>query len=1177
MDLETPDLPINFPCWVRAQYSWGGETKRDLGFLEGDLIECLNAGDGSWWTGRLRRDPRLVGSFPSNFVKVLDASYQPPTRNASPLPSRQPSPSPSTQSAKPQKSFRRPFQAYHHAPAPNPEAAARETQAKNGGSALNSPAGSQRGSQRSSRKPFSSMMNKKPDVRPTVESQRSSLERPISRAAAKSPIPRHTAPSPRPDQIARLHALEYRRSFREDTNSPPPPPPPHRYNPSRAPSPQPPRHMARTPEPRDEGDEPHKHTPSPFTAAYADIMDTFKDMTVKDEEDGEDHDDGRPKSIYCPDDFEKIYPKRPHTSMAATHTDSGYGTGFDEEADTQENSSGQLDDYIPRMEKRLRKLQDSGWKPRHEEEDPDLRPPLPAKDSNYDLREQGRRPPSAFSLRRGSNRLKKQKSAYELGRDALSRTFTTKTNSTNVTNSSNNTAITDRSLMSASSIGNYSVKSAGSFYRRKLGFARGNEGGAMRPMSSVDFTTGNVGFNNTRPHTPSTPGVSFGNELHSESNPGLLGGLTNPSPKRAGFFRKMIDSARAGAATARVAIATSRPGSPTKMSTTSNGFAGGMAVQSRPQSSVSRDMDWVQVRRDLYRSNSITQHERQERSERCQMLDISVIAPVDELMECAEGVESLDGLPVSEPVDFSACNLALVDKSARFVSNVPPFTTPTALVQGYLCRPYRSDVQRLRAIFTWVSERISWEEDFEGDINLGRVMQTKRGCSEEIAHLVVEMCGAVGIHSEIVHGLLKIPGEPLDLDLLSRPNHFWNAVIVDGEWRILDCSLASPTNCRRAQFSTIRSPIAENFWFLTNPIEAAYSHVPLMPEQQHIIPPVPSEILLSLPCACPSYFQHGIGLYDFDTSLIHLDNLELAQIQFVVPEDVEIVAEMETRAFARDIDGDVFENGDVVSKSGLAQVEWYGGQKRYTIKAVLPSDEGHGVLKVYAGKRGLMVSSYYKMMIQTNKIQHSIKSNPHPLALSLPISHTGSNPPYSFLTRHPTPHAQRHDLYVAQPQCARLAANNTFVFTVRQHPASLTKSPSVPSNTTFGNVSFSGRASPNPLMRPASAMSIASVSQTGSNYSNQSNGSNSSGASSGGVSINGGIKPAKLAIQTPGGKIIRLTRKVDGQGKVREGGEVPDGSEWETVIKVGERGIWRGLVLADRSARWCVFAEWECV
>src|SRR3954471_6982835 len=78
-------LPTRFPCWVRAVYSWGGESKRDLGFIEGDLIECLNAGDGSWWMGRLKRDRRMVGLFPSNFVELLDESFQPWSRNASPM------------------------------------------------------------------------------------------------------------------------------------------------------------------------------------------------------------------------------------------------------------------------------------------------------------------------------------------------------------------------------------------------------------------------------------------------------------------------------------------------------------------------------------------------------------------------------------------------------------------------------------------------------------------------------------------------------------------------------------------------------------------------------------------------------------------------------------------------------------------------------------------------------------------------------------------------------------------------------------------------------------------------------------------------------------------------------------------------------------------------------------
>jgi bifunctional glutamyl/prolyl-tRNA synthetase len=372
-------------------------------------------------------------------------------------------------------------------------------------------------------------------------------------------------------------------------------------------------------------------------------------------------------------------------------------------------------------------------------------------------------------------------------------------------------------------------------------------------------------------------------------------------------------------------------------------------------------VDWVQVRRDINRSNSLSKNERMERADRCQMMDMPVINPVDILYESAEGDEGLDGLPIAEPTDFSSSNLGLVDKSARFINSIPLGTTPATLAQGYVCRPYRSDVQRLRSIFTWVSERISWEDDFEGEMDTRHVLQSKRGCSQEIAIVVAEMCASVGLHAEVVRGYLKTPGEPLDLDSVARPNHFWNAVIVEGEWRIMDCSLAGPTNPKRAQYSNVGSQVAETWYFLARPMEICYSHVPLLPEQQHICPPQPHDVLMALPCATPTYFKHHLHMADFDTSLLNLDNLEMAHIYINVPEDVECVAEVEARAYSQDADGDFFESGELVKKPALAQVEWIGGQKRYTVKALLPGDEGHGVLKVYAGMRGLMVSNTYTM------------------------------------------------------------------------------------------------------------------------------------------------------------------------------------------------------------------------
>jgi hypothetical protein len=677
-------------------------------------------------------------------------------------------------------------------------------------------------------------------------------------------------------------------------------------------------------------------------------------------------------------------------------------------------------------------------------------------------------------------------------------------------------------------------------------------------MRENDFTAIQNRFEqDSRPQTPLT-GVTYHSshasgppKPHSQvgytaESPSVLGGLTTPKPKKSGFFKKIIESAKTGAASTRKTIASgeaSRPGSsrgmmPDGIKAIAGGSGNALGKDAAREMGLGGcGVDWVQVRRDVNRSNSLSRIERLERNERCQMMDYPALSPVEELWETTQGDEGGDGMVVTEPTDFQTVNLSLVDKNSRFINSIPPMTNPVSLATAYVCRPYRSDVQRLRAIFTWIAEKISWEEDFDGDepVNTRRVIQTKRGSPEEVSVLLMEMCAAVGIHCQVVRGYLKSPGEVPESGLVPRSNHWWNTVLVDNEWRMMDCSLASPTNPRRSLYSSAGPNLADSWYFLARPMEFCWTHVPEHHQHQHLAPPVAHDILLSLPCACPPFFQNHLEMQDFNTSLLRLEDLELAHIRLTVPADVECVAEVEVRGFTRDADGDLFESGEIIKKRALAQAEWVGGMKRYTVKALLPGDEGSGILKIYAGKRGLM---------------HSIKDIPHPVALTLPIIHTGDNPAYEFLVRHPTPHAQRHDLYVSQPQCQRLAVNNTFVFAIRQHPSSIVSTPNLGTDST---VSFA---------RPGSAMSNTTSSASGSNPSTYSL-----------------KKPAKLAIQSPGGKILRLMRKEERGGAmgtcaITEGG---DGGVWETIIKCGEKGVWRGLVLADRSARWCVFAEWICV
>ncbi|KAI7505440.1 hypothetical protein KC347_g7985 [Hortaea werneckii] len=1419
--MGAPQMPARFPCWCKATYSWGGETKKDLGFIEGDLIEALNAGDGQWWVGRLRRDPRAIGSFPSNFVEILAETFQPApnSRAASPLTST---------SSIPQKSqgtFRKPFSAHQkmqsvgslngkkdgtpesdkekpkpkskfkpyssmktaqaptstlqkqksglvvatkpepqpqipqppprgghsrrtsHAPSPQPSvrdrASASPTPTPMYGHqrpvSMYRAASPQPGYRAPSPQPMYRASSPQPMYRAASPQpmyraaspqpmyraaspqpmQRAASPQPMYRAAspqpmyrAASPQPYYRTPSPAPpgqhsplpatyhDGSAYPQILPNARQLSQSTyqpqpqygsrapspapsfgyepynvpspdpeededgqdSSPPPPPPPaHRvaYQPSRAPS------MAKydrqdsygadeltpaPPSPNGGGSRHVSHmTPSPLRDAMNDVMSSLQDMSMYQDSEASPSQEKpdrapTPTNVWSPDEFELVRRKsrvqhRAQSSLGF-NPDNRYAAEEDEQTSSIPSSRDGppvLGNYVQRMERQLRHA------PSNVSGVSDVPPQPPLKGSQNQQRPGSRSRPNTASSQSSADssarslhssarhpNLKSRKSAYELGRQKLGRTYTTKTDVTNstetssATQSSTSTQLTSKSVMSGYSAGGFSATSAGSLARHKFGL--GSQKSAHgRSKSAID--TRSLGDINSSARSMAASEASGGSgpsyhESHASYNQpvqtpvadwtkdpmesaGLLGGLGAPKAKKSGFFKKMIESAktsaRTGAASARSTVgdrsrSRSRTGSvsPSKSVIGAAGFAGGTA--SRPASamgggspakdtSMGGGSDWMQVRRDVNRSNSVSRRERDERAERAEMLDLPVVKPIDQLLELVEGDESLDGLPVPEPTDFNTPNLALVDKSTRFIQSLPPMVTVSALAQNYICRPHRSDVQRLRAIFTWVAERITWEEDFEGMIDTRRVIQAKRGCSQEIAMLVREMCTAVGLYAEEVHGYLKSPGEVLDLDMVARPNHWWNAIIVDGEWRIMDCSLANPTNPRRGAYSTASSQVAENWYFLARPMEICYTHIPLLPEQQHLVPPVDHETLIMLPCATPAYFRNGVELAEFNTSMQYLEQLEMAQFSINVPEDVECIAETEARAFAHDVDGDLFESGDIVKKRAFAQPEWISGRKRFTIKALLPGDEGQGVLKIYAGKRGLM---------------HSIKDNPHPLALALPLSHTGQNPPYDFHLRHPTPHAQRHDLYVAQPQCARLTMNNTFVFCIRQHPSSLSRfTPDTwgagSSNKTGGAGTLSRPVSPAAGAgttafppRPGSAMSMVSATHSQTSTSDY-------GSQLGLPMTPAQQKPAKLAIQTPSQKILRLTRKQEhfsrggggggggtgGSGGLGAGGDADEGTglttSWETVIKIGERGTWRGLVLADRSARWCVFAEWECV
>ncbi|GMM53705.1 Cyk3 protein [Maudiozyma humilis] len=62
---------VKLPFKVKAKYGWSGQTKGDLGFLEGDIMEVSRV-TGDWYYGKLLRNSKCAGYFPHNFVVIIE-------------------------------------------------------------------------------------------------------------------------------------------------------------------------------------------------------------------------------------------------------------------------------------------------------------------------------------------------------------------------------------------------------------------------------------------------------------------------------------------------------------------------------------------------------------------------------------------------------------------------------------------------------------------------------------------------------------------------------------------------------------------------------------------------------------------------------------------------------------------------------------------------------------------------------------------------------------------------------------------------------------------------------------------------------------------------------------------------------------------------------------------------
>ena len=132
----------------------------------------------------------------------------------------------------------------------------------------------------------------------------------------------------------------------------------------------------------------------------------------------------------------------------------------------------------------------------------------------------------------------------------------------------------------------------------------------------------------------------------------------------------------------------------------------------------------------------------------------------------------------------------------RYALKTPSDETESIpVLAAWLVRPAHNDLEKARAVYRWVTANIRYDTDALAQATPLRstaldTLLTRRGVCEGYARLFARLCQQAGLKAVWIGGYGR--GARGDFSAAPGPagmaNHAWNAVMVDGRWRLVDAT-----------------------------------------------------------------------------------------------------------------------------------------------------------------------------------------------------------------------------------------------------------------------------------------------------------------------------------------------------------------------------------------------------
>lgn len=246
----------------------------------------------------------------------------------------------------------------------------------------------------------------------------------------------------------------------------------------------------------------------------------------------------------------------------------------------------------------------------------------------------------------------------------------------------------------------------------------------------------------------------------------------------------------------------------------------------------------------------------------------------------------------------------------------------------YLSDAAKNETELARAIFRWITENVAYDvESLEsgsyGKQSVDDVLRSRKGVCSEYSALFTALARQADMEAETVIGFSKGPGFGSE-SVAPEPDHAWNAIKLDGQWHLLDCTWAAGYVDAGGKF--VRKLF--DHYFLTQPDQFIYDHMPEDSKWQLTDNPVSRKEFENMVYLRPGFFRNKLSIISNEQrDIVSNGNVDLT---FGGPKDAQMNAEV-SRGRDRDSscqsfvqkDGGKLKVSTVIPKTGKYTLRLY--------------------------------------------------------------------------------------------------------------------------------------------------------------------------------------------------------------------------------------------------------------